>query len=107
MRSLPSAWALAASRNGRAATAAAMRSGFMCFLSWSERDVVLGQADDAGGEMLAHKKRAPARFGVHAHHRVDHGLDFVDLGLGQVRAPRAALLQLGILFQVAVLGAQA
>jgi hypothetical protein len=65
--------------------------------------LVLGQADDAGREMLADEQRLAARFRMRAPDRVHDGLDLVDLRLGQVRAPRIALLQVGVARQVAVL----
>nr|GEU28124.1 hypothetical protein [Tanacetum cinerariifolium] len=69
--------------------------------------LVLGHADDAGGEMLAHEQRFATGLRVRAHDGVHHRLHFVDLRLAERRAPRAAAPQFLVLGQVAMLGAQA
>lgn len=68
--------------------------------------LVLGQADDAGGEVLVHEQRAASRLRVRTHHRMDGGRHLGDLRGRERGAPGAARAQLLVLGQVAVLRAQ-
>ena len=56
--------------------------------------LAFGDADDARGEMLADEQGLAPGLRMGAHHRVHDRLDLVDLGLGQLRAPRIAGAQL-------------
>src|SRR5450830_531109 len=68
--------------------------------------LVVGQANNAGGEMLADEQRLAAGLGMRAHDRMHYRLNLVDLCLRQRRAERTAAAQLFILRQIAVFRAR-
>mmetsp|Transcript_5852 Transcript_5852/g.22971 ORF Transcript_5852/g.22971 Transcript_5852/m.22971 type:complete len:729 (-) Transcript_5852:815-3001(-) len=68
--------------------------------------LVVGQADDAGREVLADEQGQAAGFGVLAHDRVHAGLDLGDLLVAQLGAPRAAGAQFLVLGEVGMFGLQ-